>query len=136
MMSKEDVKAILIADDSATARIIIKQCFEIAGFTGREFFTARNGQEAWELLQKEKVDLVLTDLNMPLMDGRALLTRIKSCGTILASRPVIVITSTSNQAKDAELMRLGASAVITKPISPASIYKAWDVMSRSGNGGE
>jgi len=124
MSEFETVNNILIVDDSSTARFIIRQCFEIAGFRGKNYVEAKNGLEALESLEKEKFDLIVTDLNMPGMDGIGLLSSVK------ASRhseiPVIVITSTSNQAKNDELKKLGAFLIFNKPISPAGIHQAWE----------
>jgi len=118
VIAKEDIRSILIVDDSETARMIIRRCFEIAGFADRQFLGARNGKEAWEILsQGKEIDLVVTDLNMPVVDGQTFLSRLKSSAE-LSRIPVIVITSTSNQAKENELIRMGAAVVLTKPISP------------------
>lgn len=117
------IKSILIADDSGTARMIIKKCFEIAGLGDSCFFEAANGQEALSILQDKRVDLLVTDLNMPVLDGKGLLARLKSIPG-LAGVPVMVITSGSNPANEKELINLGAALVLSKPISPASVVRA------------
>ena len=122
MTDSEEIDTFLIVDDSGTARMIIKQCIEIAGFRNRSFIEACNGKEAWQILQQASVDMIITDLNMPELDGRMLLELIKATPE-LASIPVIVVTSASNPAREAELIGLGAIAVIGKPVSPASMYK-------------
>lgn len=122
MTDNKEIGAFLIVDDSGTARMIIKQCIEIAGFWNRSFIEARNGKEAWQILQHTSVDMIVTDLNMPELDGRMLLERIKTTPA-LSSIPVIVVTSAGNPAREAELIGLGATAVIGKPVSPASMYK-------------
>lgn len=129
MTDKADLNSFLIVDDSGTARMIVKQCIEIAGFHGKEFLEARDGQEAWQLLQQQRVNMVFTDLNMPGLDGRALLERIKSTPE-LANTCVVVITSANNPAKEAELRDAGASCVLGKPISPASVYQALMALSK------
>jgi two-component system chemotaxis response regulator CheY len=116
------INNILIVDDSKTARMILKQCIEISGFRDRTFIEARNGEEAWQMLQDQKVDMIITDLTMPELDGCALLQRIKATPA-LVSISVIVVTSASNPARDAELIGLGAAAVLAKPVSPALVYK-------------
>ena len=113
-------KTIIIADDSATARMIIRRCLEIAGLQDVRFLDARDGAEALELARGNQVDLIITDLNMPKMDGLTLLRHIKASPR-LSTLPVLVITSASNKAKDAGLSDLGASAVLSKPISPEEI---------------
>jgi len=116
------IETIMVVDDSAMARLIMKQCFEIAGFRGKTFTEAINGKDALEKLIKQKVDLVVTDLNMPVMEGNALLEHIKSSSE-LKEITVIIITSNSNPVKEIELKKKGAYAVINKPISPANIHK-------------
>lgn len=130
MTESTNLNSFLIADDSSTARMIIRQCIEIAGFHGKEFLEARDGKEAWQILQHHRVDMVFTDLNMPELDGRALLKLIKSMPE-LSSTCVIVITSTKNPAKEAELRDLGASSVLDKPVSPASIYQTLTAFTRN-----
>lgn len=118
---RDQIQKLLIVDDSGMARMIIRQCFEIAGFRGRTFVEASNGRDALEKI--DGVDMVVTDLNMPVMEGTALLAEIRKM-TSFANVPVIIITSTSNPAKEAELIKSGAFAVINKPISPASVHQA------------
>jgi two-component system chemotaxis response regulator CheY len=119
---RKEIDIFLLVDDSGTARMIIKQCIEIAGFRDRAFIEARNGEEAWQILQHMRVDMIITDLYMPGMDGRMLLERIKATPG-LSSIPVIVATSASNPEQEAELLGLGASAVLAKPVSPAGMLK-------------
>jgi len=72
------VKSVIIADDSATARMIIKRCLEVAGVVEGKFYEASDGVEALKLAKENEVDLMVTDLNMPNMDGWALLKKDKS----------------------------------------------------------
>ncbi|GBE29758.1 hypothetical protein BMS3Bbin04_00781 [bacterium BMS3Bbin04] len=118
---------ILIVDDSAMARMFIQRCFEIAGWQDASFFQAGNGREALEMLKDKAVDLVLSDLNMPEMTGEELLVSIKESKE-LASIPVIIITSLSNTAKREQLLKWGASAVMPKPVSPASLAEALELV--------
>ena len=117
------VHTIIIADDSSTARMIIKRCLEIAGFGESQMLEARDGTEALELAKKNSVDLLVTDLNMPKMDGRSLLKHVKSSPR-LSDLPVLVITSANNQAKEEELKNMGAFAILGKPVSPAKVAEA------------
>ena len=111
---------IVIADDSATARMVTKRCLEIAGYHEATFLEAATGAEALEIAKNNQVDLLVTDLNMPEMDGLSLLKRIKASPK-LADLPVLVISSLGNPAKEIELKQRGAFAVLSKPISPASL---------------
>lgn len=114
---------IVIADDSATARMFIRRCLEIIGLGEAALVEAENGREALSLLKEEKADLLLTDLNMPVMDGATLLKWVKSSPR-LHDLPVLVITSAGNPAKEQELTALGAFGVLNKPISPVVLMEA------------
>jgi len=111
------VKRIVIADDSSTARMFIRRCLEIIGLRDETFVEAANGREALAQLKEAPTDLLVTDLNMPQMDGEALLKWIRA-NPKLSSLPVVVITSAGNPAKEARLLELGALRVINKPVTP------------------
>lgn len=117
------MKRIVIADDSATARMFIRRCLEIIGLGEATLVEAENGREALSLLKEEDTDLLLTDLNMPVMDGATLLKWVKSSPR-LHDIPVLVITSAGNPAKEQELTALGAFGVLNKPVSPAVLMDA------------
>lgn len=114
---------IVIADDSATARMFIRRCLEIIGLGEATLVEAEHGREALSLLKEENADLLLTDLNMPVMDGATLLKWVKSSPR-LHDLPVLVITSAGNPAKEQELLALGAFGVLNKPVSPAVLMDA------------
>ncbi len=114
---------IVIADDSATARMFIRRCLEIIGLGEATLVEAEHGREALSLLKEEAADLLLTDLNMPVMDGATLLKWVKSSPR-LHDLPVLVITSAGNPAKEQELLSLGAFGVLNKPVSPAVLMDA------------
>ena len=62
------MKRIVIADDSATARMFIRRCLEIVGCGENAFIEVENGKEALDCMKKEPADIVVADLNMPVMD--------------------------------------------------------------------
>lgn len=111
---------IAIVDDSGTARMFIRRCLEIAGFQGAEIIEAENGKDALEKIRSAPVDLLLTDLTMPVMDGTTLLKWVKA-NPKLSALPVLVISSAGNPAKEIELKALGAMGVLDKPVSPAKL---------------
>lgn len=113
-------KTILVADDSRTARMFIKQCLEISGLREATFLEANHGDEALTLLKSNKVDLVVTDVNMPVKDGVGLVKDMKA-SPAMKSIPIIVITSAQNPALDKQLTDLGVLAVVSKPVSPPKI---------------
>jgi two-component system, chemotaxis family, chemotaxis protein CheY len=124
------VKCIIVADDSTTARMIIIRCLQIAGAASAQFLEAKDGKDALELARNSQADLLVTDLNMPNMDGRSLLKHIKASPK-LASLPVLVISSASNDARKNEMHELGAFEVLCKPVSPADLAKVLEKLPQS-----
>lgn len=117
------MKRIVIADDSATARMFIKRCLDIIGLGEAEIVEAEHGKEALAAAKAAPTDLLLTDLNMPVMDGETLLKWVKA-NPKLMDIPVVIITSAGNPAKEQELLKLGALRVINKPIAPPVLMEA------------
>ena len=70
-----EYKKILIIDDSATSRMIIRRCFEIAEFHNSRYYEAEDGLRAVSFLQENIVDLILSDLKMPKMDGNTFIKK-------------------------------------------------------------
>ncbi len=117
------MQRILVVDDSATARMFIRRCLEIAGIEA-EVVEASNGKEALALLKQNPTDVVMADLNMPLMDGETLLRWIKTTPKLQAI-PVIFITSAKNTALAEQLSSQGAHTILSKPVNPATISEAF-----------
>ena len=120
---------VIIADDSDTARMFVRRCFEIAGLAEATIFEARDGNHALELLKDEVIDLVITDLNMPGLDGRSLIRRMRDDAR-WTRIPVIVVSSAANAELQTELKALGAQAVIKKPPNPEHAAKCLEVLKR------
>ena len=112
------MKTILLVDDSSTARMFIRRCLQIAGCQDADFREAGNGRQALDMMKATRFDLIMVDLNMPVLDGRSLLKRIKASPRLCAT-PVVVISSTSNPAAEDELLAAGAYTVLSKPVTPA-----------------
>ena len=110
------MKRIVIADDSATARMFIRRCMEIVGCRENAFIEVENGKEALDCLKKKPADLVVADLNMPVMDGETLLKWIKASPRF-NSIPVVIITSAVNSAKEKELADMGAHYTVKARVS-------------------
>lgn len=109
-------KKILIIDDSRTARLFIRQSFEITGFSGCEFLEASHGDEALKLMrQNTGIALVITDINMPIKDGITMLKEMR-LEEALKLIPVLVITSTQNPARQAELEPYRVEGILAKPL--------------------
>ncbi|MCB9587713.1 MAG: response regulator [Polyangiaceae bacterium] len=109
---------VLIADDSAIARMFVKRCAQVAGLADAEFTEAKDGAEAFELATGRDFDLCFMDLNMPKVHGREVLANLAARGTKLR---VVVISSAVNEHVRKELTQLGAFRVISKPFSPAEL---------------
>ncbi len=111
---------ILVVDDSFPMRAVVKKTIKASGFDVGSFFDAGNGKEALEVLRREWLDLVVTDYNMPDMNGLQLLTRMKA-DEILKTIPVVVITTEGSQQRVKEFMEGGAADYIKKPFTPEEI---------------
>ncbi len=120
------IHTVLIADDSATARMITQRCLEMLGLESK-FLHAKDGREALEILRAGGVDLLITDMVMPEMDGKALLKSVKSSPK-LNHIPVFVITSLANPALESEMEQIGVDHVIYKPVSPPKLMMALEAV--------
>jgi two-component system chemotaxis response regulator CheY len=112
--------------------MIIIRCLQIAGIGSATFLEAKDGKEALELAKNNEVHLLVTDLNMPNMDGQSLLKHIKSSPK-LSQLPVLVISSASNSAKESGLHDLGAFAILGKPVTPANLAKIIKDLAKGGD---
>jgi two-component system chemotaxis response regulator CheY len=105
---------ILVVDDFNTMRRIVKNILKQLGF--ENVGEAENGQEALEVLKKEKFDFVITDWNMPVMTGLDLLKAIKA-DAALKDLPVMMVTAEAQQQNIVEAIKTGASNYIVKPFT-------------------
>lgn len=104
-----DSKRILVVDDQESMRSMLTDLLDMMG---HETFTASGGPEALERLRDQVIDLVITDLNMPEMDGMELTKRIKSA---TPGVPVIVITGYGTFHTERQVLAAGADGYIPKP---------------------
>ncbi len=111
---------VLVVDDSAAIRKILQRVLRQTGMAINTIHEAGDGQEALELLRSRRVDLVLSDINMPKMDGLELLAAIKRSSE-LAGVPVVMITTEGGETKVAEAVRLGAAGYVRKPFTADQI---------------
>jgi len=116
------MKKIIIADDSGMARMFIRRCLQIIGLGDTDIREATDGREALEMAKDDPPNLLITDLNMPNLDGESLLKRVKSSPK-LCDLPVLVITSAGNPAREQALKEMGALGVLHKPVSPAMLVE-------------
>ncbi len=107
----------LIVDDSSVMRKIVQRALRQAGFAVGEVLEAGNGFEALDILRHETVDLVLSDMNMPVMDG---LEFMRQLGAVENARavPVLMITTEGSESHVMEAISCGAAGYIRKPFTP------------------
>lgn len=106
-------KVILVVDDSATVRKFVSLSLSMQGFT---VVSACDGMEALEKLPTEKVDLVITDLNMPNMDGYEFIRTLRE-SNLYRELPVIILSSLSDQTSRDLGLKAGAHSYLVKPFS-------------------
>lgn len=111
---------ILVVDDSAAIRKILQRVLRQTGMAIRTIYEAGDGQEALAVLKTQKPSLVLTDINMPNMDGLQLLAAIKAVPE-WRSLPVVMITTEGGETKVSEAVRLGAAGYVRKPFTADQI---------------
>jgi two-component system chemotaxis response regulator CheY len=123
---------ILIVDDSAAIRKILQRVLRQTEIPIGNIMEAGEGLEALEALKKQKVDLILTDINMPKMDGLQLLGAIKASPE-WRHLPVVLITTEGGEAKVSEAVRLGAAGYVRKPFTADQIKeKLTPLLERAG----
>lgn len=111
------MKRIMTVDDSATVRQVLNMTLSGAGY---EVIEAKDGQDALTKLSEKAVDVIVTDLNMPNLDGVGLIENIRG---LPGNRflPIIMLTTESQPEKKQEGKRAGASGWITKPFRPEQL---------------
>lgn len=113
-------KRILVVDDSASVRRTVRDTLEQAGFVVLE---AENGERALRVLgEREPVDLLLVDVNMPIMDGYEVIRRTRAMSRY-ASMPIFVMTTEAGTKAVKEGKAAGANAWLLKPMKPDLLTK-------------
>lgn len=115
-------RSVLIVDDSPTSRMIIQRCIEMTGVEVDSFLYAENGIDGLSVLDDNTVDLILTDINMPKMDGLTFIRLLKN-KTLTAKIPVVVTSSIADGSIELEMNKLGITDIIKKPVSPEKIMR-------------
>lgn len=110
-------KIILTVDDSATVRETVKLSLSGRGY---DILIAADGAQGLSRCQECQVDLVITDLNMPVMDGITLIERLRSIPTYRFV-PILMLTTESQDARKQEGKRAGATGWIVKPFDPSKL---------------
>jgi two-component system chemotaxis response regulator CheY len=109
---------VLIVEDSPTMRQLI--AFALKRIRGVRIVEANDGVDGLKKLSSERFDLILTDINMPIMDGLKLVSLVRNDANYKAI-PIVVITTEGAQEDRERALALGANDYITKPIQPTKI---------------
>jgi two-component system chemotaxis response regulator CheY len=110
----------LIVDDSSVMRKIVERCLRQAGLDLSDVQQASNGVEALAILNQSDFDLILSDINMPLMDG---LEFVRTIRTLEKAKdiPIVMITTEGGEQHVLEALSLGAKGYIRKPFTPDQV---------------
>lgn len=113
-------KTILIVDDSASLRQVVNIVLTRAGYHVLE---ATDGQNALEHLNGQKIHLIISDVNMPIMDGITFVKEVKKLPNYKFT-PIIMLTTEDQEAKKREGQSAGAKAWMVKPFQPEQMLQA------------
>jgi two-component system chemotaxis response regulator CheY len=111
---------VLIVDDSSVMRKIVDRSLRQAGLELKEVFEASNGVEALARMQETRVDLILSDINMPTMDGLELVNRLQDVENAKGV-PIVMVTTEAGESNVVQALSKGARGYIRKPFSPDQI---------------
>lgn len=113
----------LIVDDSSVMRKIVERSLRQAGINLTQVFEAGNGAEALGVLGENRVDLILCDINMPLMDG---LEFVKQLSGVANAKdvPVVMLTTEGSESFVVQALSLGARGYIRKPFTPEQVKES------------
>ncbi|HTX41582.1 MAG TPA: response regulator [Acidobacteriaceae bacterium] len=111
---------VLILDDSSVMRKIVERALRQAGLDLNRVLEAGSGREALALLEGEQVDLIVSDINMPNMDGLEFLRQLQS-RSLAPGVPVVMITTESGEEHVREALAAGAQGYIRKPFTPDQV---------------
>lgn len=112
-------KTVLVVDDSTSMRQMVSFTLKEAGF---EVIEGANGQEALSRAQGQNLSLVVTDLNMPVMDGMSLIRALRAQAEFKFT-PILMLTTESQQEKKMEGKAAGATGWIVKPFQPEQLLQ-------------
>jgi two-component system chemotaxis response regulator CheY len=113
---------ILVVDDSTAIRKILIRVLRQTALAIGEIFEARDGLEALEIVRNHPLSLVLSDINMPNLDGLGLLAELKGA-VQWRNLPVVMITTEGSEEKVSQAIRLGSAAYIRKPFTAEQIQE-------------
>lgn len=110
----------LIVDDSSVMRKIVERALRQAGLNPLVVYEAGSGTEGLDVLKEQKVDLILSDINMPSMDGLEFLRQLRA-QALAPGVPVVMITTESSEEHVKQAIQAGAQGYIRKPFTPEQV---------------
>ncbi|AKT32516.1 response regulator [Pseudomonas syringae pv. actinidiae] len=113
-------KSVLVVDDSSSVRQVVGIALKSAGY---DVIEACDGKDALNKLTGQKVHLIISDVNMPNMDGITFVKEVKKLASYKFT-PIIMLTTESQESKKAEGQAAGAKAWVVKPFQPAQMLAA------------
>jgi CheY-like chemotaxis protein len=114
--------SILIVENEVSNRILIEKVLSTRGY---RCLSASNGREALELLEREAVDLILTDLSMPVLDGYRTIQLIRA-RPALSRVPIVAVTAYALSDESEAAMQIGCNEYLTKPFKPRQLLEVVD----------
>jgi CheY-like chemotaxis protein len=113
---------ILVVENEVSNRILIERVLSTRGYF---CLTASNGREALEILDHQRVDLILTDLSMPVLDGYRTMQLIRA-RPALANVPIVAVTAYALNDENEAAMQIGCNEYLTKPFKPRQLLEVVD----------
>ena len=119
---------VLIAEDNAVNRELLRELLELRGYSVLE---ACNGQEALQALEQSQPALLLLDIGMPVMDGFAVIRRIRE-NPRLARLPVVAVTAYAMRGDRERILSSGFDGYLSKPVNPSALTDELDRLTKQG----
>ena len=110
----------LIVDDSSVMRKIVERSLRQAGLELSQVLEAGNGVEALAIAQDNELDLILSDINMPVMDGLEFVRQLQGLEGVRQA-PVVMITTEGSESRVVQALSYGASGYLRKPFTPEQV---------------
>lgn len=111
---------IMIVDDSPVMRVFLRKVVQLTGLPVGEYCEAGDGEAALQGLRQRWVDLILTDINMPHMNGEEFVRQLEA-DEMLRDIPVIVVSTDASRERIDRMFKLGARGYISKPFQPETL---------------
>lgn len=113
---------VLIVDDSAIVRKVLKKTFGMTSIPVNQFHEASNGKEGLEILSAQWIDVIFLDVNMPVMNGMEFMRKLKS-DPAASDTPVVVVSTEGSKERIEELTQSGIKAFLRKPVTPEHLVE-------------